>query len=393
MTKVPFFDLRKQFQPVRDEILAEIAAICDSQEFILGPKVLELERKIAALCGGWAVGVSSGTDAQLLIMMAMGIGPGDAVVTTPFTFFSTAGCVSRLGAKPIFVDIETDSFNLDPVKLEEFFECRCIRTPKGVVTQEGLVVRGVIPVHLFGLCCDMDRIIEVCTAYDIPIVEDAAQAIGAEYPSRTGLKRAGGFGQFSFFSFYPTKNLGAFGDAGVAVAADEMAARKMKVLRNHGMEPRYVHEFVGGNFRLDALQAAVLLKKFPYLDRWSRRRWHIAQHYKQLLSGVAPEVRLPNEPYQTESEANGHIFHQFVIRTSQRDALREYLREHGIGTEIYYPVALHQQKCFAYLRYRRGDFPSAEQAAEQSLALPIFPELTDEEVDLVAKTIISFFQR
>lgn len=377
---------------MRDEILAEIAAVCDSQAFILGPKVAELEEKIAALCGGWAVGVSSGTDAQLLIMMAMGIGPGDAVVTTPFTFFSTAACISRLGAKPIFVDIEADSFNLDPVKLEEFLECRCIRTPKGVVTQEGLVVRAVIPVHLFGLCSDMDRIIEVSAAYAIPIIEDAAQAIGAEYPSRTGVKRAGAFGQFSFFSFYPTKNLGAFGDAGIAVAADEIAARKMRILRNHGMEPRYVHEFVGGNFRLDALQAAVLLKKLPHLDRWSRRRWQIAQRYREQLSGVDGDLKLPTEPYRTKCEARGHIFHQFVIRTSQRDALRECLREHGIGTEIYYPVALHQQKCFAYLRHRQGDFPTAEQAAEQSLALPIFPELTDDEVDLVAKTIISFFQ-
>ena len=227
---------------MRDEILAEIAAVCDSQAFILGPKVAELEEKIAALCGGLAVGVSSGTDAQLLIMMAMGIGPGDAVITSPFTFFSTAGCVARLGAKPIFVDIEADSFSLDPVRLEEFLECSCIRTPKGLVTQQGLVIRAVIPVHLFGLCCDMDRINEVCAAYEIPVIEDAAQAIGAEYPSRTGIKRAGGLGQFGFFSFYPTKNLGAFGDAGVAVAADRTAAGKMKTLRNHGMEPRYFHE-------------------------------------------------------------------------------------------------------------------------------------------------------
>ena len=377
---------------MRDEILAEITAVCDSQAFILGPKVAQLEEKIAALCGGWAVGASSGTDAQLLIMMAMGIGPGDAVISSPFTFFSTAGCVSRLGAKPIFVDIEPDSFNLDPVKLEEFLECSCIRTPKGLVTQQGLVIRAVIPVHLFGLCCDMDRINEVCAAYDIPVIEDAAQAIGAEYPSRAGVKRAGGLSQFSFFSFYPTKNLGAFGDAGVAVAADRMAAGKMKALRNHGMEPRYFHEFIGGNFRLDALQAAVLLRKLPYLEQWSRRRWDIAQRYRELLSGVPSGLTLPAEPYRTACEARGHIFHQFVIRTGQRDALRGYLRDHGIGSEVYYPVALHRQKCFAYLRYRQGDFPWAERAADQSLALPIFPELTDEEVDLVGKTILSFFQ-
>jgi dTDP-4-amino-4,6-dideoxygalactose transaminase len=377
---------------MRDEILAEITAVCDSQAFILGPKVAELEEQIAALCGGWAVGVSSGTDAQLLIMMAMGIGPGDAVITSPFTFFSTAGCISRLGAKPIFVDIEPDSFNLDPVKLEEFLACSCIRTPKGLVTQQGLLIRAVLPVHLFGLCCDMDRINEVCAACEIPVIEDAAQAIGAEYPSRTGVKRAGGLGQFSFFSFYPTKNLGAFGDAGVAVAADRTAAGKMKTLRNHGMEPRYVHEFIGGNFRLDALQAAVLLKKLPWLERWSRRRWDIAQRYRELLSGVLGDLTLPAEPYRTTCEAGGHIFHQFVIRTGQRDATRGYLRDHGIGSEVYYPVPLHQQKCFAYLGYRRGDFPWAERAADQSLALPIFPELTDEEVDLVGKTIFSFFQ-
>jgi dTDP-4-amino-4,6-dideoxygalactose transaminase len=239
----------------------------------------------------------------------------------------------------------------------------------------------------------MDRIIEVCAAYGIPIIEDAAQAIGAEYPSRSGIKRAGGLGQYSFCSFYPTKNLGAFGDAGVAVAADRMAARKMKILRNHGMEPRYFYEFVGGNFRLDALQAAVLLKKLPHLEEWSRRRWDIAQQYRQLLSGVPGDLKLPSEPYRTACEARGHVFHQFVVRTGQRDAVREYLREHGIGTEVYYPVALHRQKCFAYLRYRQGDFPWAERAAEQALALPIFPELTEEEIGLVAKTILSFFQR
>jgi dTDP-4-amino-4,6-dideoxygalactose transaminase len=390
VTKLPFFDLKTQFQSLREEILAEIAAVCDAQAFVLGPKVELFEKRIAELCGSIAaVATSSGTDAQLLILMAMGIGRGDAVVTTPFTFFSTAGCVARLGAKPLFVDISSATMNLDPEKLEKFFERECSEAPEGLVTKDGLVIRGVIPVHLFGLCCDMDGIREICGLRRIPVIEDAAQALGAKYPSKNRIERAGGMSEFGFFSFYPTKNLGAFGDAGMAVARDPELGRKMKILRNHGMDPRYYHSEIGGNFRMDALQAAVLLKKFPYLQQWSKRRWEIAQRYKDAFAKFARKIMLPSEPYAAQLGSDGHIYHQFVIRTPARDSLREHLEEHGIGTEIYYPVALHQQKCFAYLG--EMSLPESEKAAAECLALPIYPELTDQQVDRVIDSVAQFF--
>jgi dTDP-4-amino-4,6-dideoxygalactose transaminase len=391
VTKVPFFDLKRQFLPLREEILSEIAATCDAQAFILGPRVEELEKAIALLSGGgYAVGVSSGTDAELLILMALGIGPGDAVVTTPFTFFSTAACITRMGAKPLFVDIDPDTLNLSPEKLELFFSSQCKLDERGVRTREGLRIRAVIPVHLFGLCCPMDEVQTTCARYAVPVIEDAAQAIGASYPSSQGIKRAGGIGEFGFFSFYPTKNLGAFGDAGMAIARDDRMGARMKVLRNHGMEPKYHHEFVGGNFRLDCLQAAILLKKLPHLTDWSKRRWAIAQHYRNEWARFAPDLRLPEEPYAKQLGHRGHIYHQFVVRTARRDELREHLRECGIGTEIYYPIPLNRQKSFAYLG--AGSLPESEVAARQVLALPIFPELTDSEIDLVAEAVTAFFK-
>jgi dTDP-4-amino-4,6-dideoxygalactose transaminase len=391
VTKVPFFDLKKQFVPLREEILNEIAAVCDAQAFVLGAPVDRFEEAIASLCGGGsAVGVSSGTDAELLILMALGVGPGDVVVTTPFTFFSTAGCIARVGAKPAYVDIDSDTFSLSPEKLELFFAEQCTFDGSVVRTREGLRVRAVIPVHLFGLCCPMDEIQAICARYALPVIEDAAQAIGADYPSSEGIKHAGGIGEFGYFSFYPTKNLGAFGDAGMAIAKDARVGQRMKVLRNHGMEPKYYHEFVGGNFRLDSLQAAILLKKLPHLAGWSKRRWAIAQHYRSEFTNFAEELRLPEEPYIRQLGNRGHIYHQFVVRTARRDELRQYLRGCGIGTEIYYPVPLHRQKCFAYLEADR--FPQSEAAAQQVLALPIFPELTDSEVQLVAGAVTSFFK-
>lgn len=392
VTKVPFFDLKKQFLPLREEILDEIAAVCDAQAFILGAKVESLEREIASMCkAGHAVGTSSGTDSQLLLLMALGIGPGDAVVTTPFTFFSTAGCIARLGATPIFVDIDPGSFNLSPTSLEELFAHKCTADGGVIRTRGGLQVKGVIPVHLFGLCCAMDEIQAICAHYGVPVIEDAAQAIGAEYPSKTGTKPAGGIGEFGYFSFYPTKNLGAFGDAGMAITRDDRIGDRMKVLRNHGMEPKYYHEFVGGNFRLDALQAAILLKKLPHLADWSKRRWAIGQHYRNEFANLAPELRLPDEPYVEQLGDRGHIYQQFVVRAVRRDELREHLKGSGIGTEIYYPVPLHRQKCFAYLH--AGPFPESEAAAQQVLALPIFPELTDSEIELVAEAVTAFFKK
>jgi dTDP-4-amino-4,6-dideoxygalactose transaminase len=392
VTKVPFFDLKRQFLPLREEILSEIAATCDSQTFILGPHVEQLEKAIASLSGGgYAVGVSSGTDAELLILMALGVGPGDAVVTTPFTFFSTAGCIARLGARPVFVDIDPETFSLSPAKLELFFSAECTFDQRGVRTREGLRIRAVIPAHLFGLCCPMDEIQAICARYAVPVIEDAAQAIGAGYPSAEGIKHAGGIAEFGFFSFYPTKNLGAFGDGGMAIARDDRMAARMKVLRNHGMEPKYQHELVGGNFRLDSLQAAILLKKLPHLAAWSKRRWGIGQRYRSEWASFAPQLRLPAEPYARQLGHQGHIYHQFVVRTAMRDELREHLHGCGIGTEIYYPVPLNRQKSFAYLG--AGSFPESEAAARQVLALPIFPELADSEIELVADAVAAFFKK
>jgi dTDP-4-amino-4,6-dideoxygalactose transaminase len=390
---VPFFDLKRQFRSLRDEILEEISAVCDSQWFILGPKVEMLERGISSLCGEgcYAIGMSSGTDAELALLMGLAIGPGDAVVTTPFSFFATAGCVARIGAKPAFVDIEPDTYCLSAARLEEFFHCNCTQDEAGLRTSDGLRVKAVIPVHLFGLCCAMDEIQSLCSRFRVPVIEDAAQAIGAEYPSINGLKHAGGIGECGFFSFYPTKNLGAFGDAGMVLTRDAATAARIRSLRNHGMEPKYYHAVAGGNFRLDALQAAILLKKLPYLGAWSRRRWQIAQHYREKFRGLVPKLQIPAEPFAEGLGERGHTYHQFVIRTCERDGLREHLKCYGIGTEIYYPVPLHRQKCFSEMNTE--SYPEAESAANQVLALPIFPELTDGEVEFVAEAVVSFFKK
>jgi dTDP-4-amino-4,6-dideoxygalactose transaminase len=394
VTKVPFFDLRRQYRPLREEILSGIAALCDRQNFILGPQVEELEQEIAALVGAdYGVGTSSGTDAELLVLMALDIGPGDAVLTTPFTFFSTAGCISRVGARPVFIDIQSNSFALSPERLADFLKNRCFPASDGVFTDDGWRIRAIVPVHLFGLGADMQSIMRIASEWNLPVIEDAAQAIGAQFPLSQRVRRAGGVGLAGFFSFYPTKNLGAFGDAGMVVTSDPELNQKLRILRNHGMEPLYRHKEVGGNFRLDALQAAVLLKKLPHLSAWSQRRWEIAQRYNQALADFAPDLSLPAEPYKEVCGPSGHIFHQFVIRTKHRDALRANLQAAGIGTEIYYPLALHQQECFRDLGYRAGEFPEAERAAQECLALPIFPELMEEEVDLVIGAIRSFLEK
>jgi dTDP-4-amino-4,6-dideoxygalactose transaminase len=393
VTKVPFFDLRRQYLPLRKEILSAFEALCDQQRFILGPEVEELESEIAELTGtAYAVGVSSGTDAELLILMALGIGPGDAVVTTPFTFFSTASCISRVGARPVFIDIEPDTFALSVDRLSDFLEKRCHRRSDGVHTSDGARVRAIIPVHLYGLCGDLQAMMDLAKQWHLPVIEDAAQAIGTEHPSGRGKRRAGGFGLAGFFSFYPTKNLGAFGDAGMVVTNDPDLNQRLRVLRNHGMERRYYHREIGGNFRMDALQATVLLKKLPYLAGWSRRRWEIAQEYRESFAGLSPDLRVPTEPYAELCGSAGHIFHQYVIRTSRRDQLRVHLLEQGIGTEIYYPLALHQQDCFRNLGYAEDQFPEAGQAAKECLALPIFPELTRDEIRLVIEAVRGFFE-
>lgn len=393
VTQIPFFDLRRQFARLRSDLLADLAAVCDEQSFVLGPWVQAFEDQVKTVTGTLhAFGVSSGTDAELLILMSLGVGPGEAVITAPFSFFSTAGCIARVGAQPIFVDVDPHTLNLSADALENFLTCRCILTSRGLMTDAGRRVRAVIPVHLFGLCADLDRLRNLCDRYGIALIEDAAQAIGAVYPGRSGRRLAGSVGDAGFFSFYPTKNLGGFGDAGLAVTSNDELADKLRIGRNHGMEPRYYHHTIGGNFRMDALQAAVLSRKLRDLERWSTRRWQIAQRYREVLAPVEGRfLQLPAEPYRDTLGACGHIYHQFVIRSPKRDALRAFLTQRGIGTEVYYPVALHQQPCFAGLGYPSGALPVAEQAAGEVLALPIFPELTEEEVECVAQTVRSFF--
>ena len=381
--QVPLLDLKLQYQELREEIRARLDAVADSQHFILGPEVEGLEREICACTGaGHAIGVSSGTDAELAILMALGVGPGDAVVTTPYTFFATAGSVARLGARTLFVDIDPATFNLSPERLRSCLEQK--RAER---------VRAIIPVHLFGLSCEMDEVREIAGEHSVPVIEDAAQALGAAFPGREGEQRCGAMGEFGYYSFFPSKNLGAFGDGGMIVCREEEMARKIRALRNHGMEERYYHHMVGGNFRLDALQAAVLRVKLPYLDRWSEKRRANADLYRQEFAraGLAGTVTLPQEPFAGKGTAHHHIYNQFVIRAPRRDELLRHLAARQIGHAIYYPVPLHRQECFAGLGYGEGDFPESERAARETVALPIFPELAPEQQRYVVETIAEFY--
>jgi dTDP-4-amino-4,6-dideoxygalactose transaminase len=375
--QVPLLDLKQQYAPLKSQILAEIERVADSQHLILGPQVEALERAVEAYTGAaHAIGVSSGTDAQLVLMMALGIGPGDAVITTPYTFFATAGCIARLGARPIFADIDPATYNIS------------VESVAALLAEHGNV-KAIVPVHLFGCCADLDALRSIAQRYGVPLLEDAAQALGA----RHSLGAAGAVGQGGWYSFYPTKNLGAFGDAGMVVCQDAELAAKVRALRNHGMEPRYFHQWIGGNFRLDAIQAAVLNVKLPHLDAWSAGRQQRAAYYRTEFHrhGLDAILALPIEPWSNAGVAHHHIYNQFVVRAPQRDALRAHLQQNGIGAEIYYPLSLHQQECFRYLRYRPGDFPESEHAARDTLALPIFPELTDEQQKHVVTTIAQFY--
>ena len=371
-TPVPLLDLEAQYRPLRDEILAAITRVCDSQRFILGPEVEALERELAQYVGvPEAVTVSSGTDALLAPLMALGIGPGDEVITSTFSFFATAGSVARLGATPVLVDIDPNTYNIDPARV------RAALTPR---------TRAIIPVHLYGLCADMDPIMEIAASAGVPVVEDAAQAIGATYKSRP----AGTIGRIGCFSFFPSKNLGAFGDGGFITTSDAALAHEIRLLRNHGAEPKYFHKRIGGNFRLDALQAAVLRVKLPHLERWTSMRQANAGRYDALFRarGLTDRVTLPAVP-----SGRGHIYNQYVVRVPERDRVRQALADRGVGTEIYYPVPFHLQECFASLGHARGDFPNAEAAASSVLALPIFGELTSDQqthvVDALADALRS----
>jgi len=378
--QVPLLDLKLQYRELREEIRARIDAVADAQAFILGPEVEALEREVCEYTGAaHAVGVSSGTDAELAILMALGVGPGDAVVTTPYTFFATAGCVARLGARTVFVDIDPETFNISPALLR-----RCLEEKRAER------VRAIIPVHLFGLSCRMDEIGEIAREHGVPTIEDAAQALGAEFP---GMGRCGSMGDFGYYSFFPSKNLGAFGDGGMIVCREEAMAQNIRALRNHGMEQRYYHHMVGGNFRLDALQAAVLRVKLPHLDRWSAKRRVNAEIYRGEFAraGLMGTIALPNEPFAASGAANHHIYNQFVIRAPRRDELLAHLAKRQIGHAIYYPVPLHRQECFAGLGYKEGDFPESERAARETLALPIYPELTPEQLRYVVESIAEFY--
>jgi dTDP-4-amino-4,6-dideoxygalactose transaminase len=367
--KVPLLDLQAQYQPLREEILAAITRVCDSQRFILGPEVEELERELAEWMGvRRTIGVSSGTDAVLIALMACGIGPGDEVVTSTYSFFATAGCIARVGAVPVLVDIDPTTYNLNPAAVRDAL------TPR---------TRAIVPVHLFGLMADMDPILQTARKAGLAVIEDAAQAIG----SRSNGGMAGTLGAVGCFSFFPSKNLAAFGDGGFVSTTDDSLANRLKLLRNHGAEPKYFHKIIGGNFRLDALQAAVLRVKLPHLARWTEARRKNATVYQRLFAevGLSEQVRVPFEP-----AGSYHIFNQFVIQVRERDELREYLRARDIGTEIYYPVPFHLQECFAHLGYRRGAFPVAEAAARETLALPIYGELTPSQIEYVVHTIAEF---
>jgi dTDP-4-amino-4,6-dideoxygalactose transaminase len=369
--QVPLLDLQAQHRQIREEVLAEIVRVVDSQKFIMGEDVKKLEQDIAPYCGcQYAIGCASGSDALMLALMALDIQPGDAVLTTPYSFFATAGAISRVGAVPVFADIEEETFNLDVHRAAEALAAH----PR---------IRAMIPVHLFGGCADMDPMVKMAAERGIPIVEDAAQSIGSEYQGR----RAGSMGEIGCFSFFPSKNLGAYGDGGIVTTNDARLAERLSALRVHGSKKKYYHQWIGVNSRLDALQAAVLRVKFRYLDGWSEERQKNAGIYRTLLAKLSVPV-IPAMPavYQTR-----HIYNQFVIRSERRDALQAHLKKQGIGSEVYYPLPLHLQACYAFLGHKPGDFPVSEKLAAESLALPVYPELAFEDIEYVCESIRAFY--
>ena len=375
---VPLLDLKAHHEPLQREIMVALEQVFKSQAFILGSEVGRLEERIAAYCQSqYGVGVTSGTDALLIALIALGIGPGDEVITTPYSFFATAGVIVRLGAKPVFVDIDLTTYNIDPAKISQ------------VVTTK---TKAIIPVHLYGQCADMGPVMKVAKEYNLSIIEDAAQAIGSEYQDG---RRACSMGTIGCLSFFPSKNLGCLGDGGMAVTSDPELAERMRILRVHGSKPKYYHRLIGGNFRLDTIQAAVLNIKLNYLDEWTRKRQENAIRYGELFkrSGLVDRenVRLPAPVYRESGVRHYHIYNQFVLRVDRRDALVAFLKQKEIGVEIYYPVPFHLQECFEYLGYREGDFPESERAAKETIALPIYPELTMEQQVEVVEAVTAFY--
>ena len=386
--KVPLLDLKGQYAPLRDEIEAAIREVCDSQRFVLGPKVDLLEKELAAYSQTpHAIGLSSGTDALLVALMALEIGAGDEVVTSPFTFFATAGVIARVGARPLFCDIDERTFNLSPDAVAATLEEKCERVGDRLVSRAtGGVVKALMPVHLYGQMADMDALNALARRYRLAVVEDAAQAIGAEL--RDG-RRAGSVGDIGCLSFFPTKNLGAFGDGGMCVIQSRGLAERVRILRVHGGEPKYYHSVIGGNFRLDELQAAVLSIKLKHLDAWTEGRQRNAERYDQLI-GAAELQDAVTVPFRNPGER--HIFNQYVIKARRRDELRAHLEREGVGTEIYYPLPLHEQQCFAYLGHAPDEFPNSQRAAREVLALPVYPELKNEQLEHVVRSIAAFYR-
>lgn len=363
--QVPLLDLKAQYRTIKDDILAAISEVLDSQRCIGGPKVDELEKAIAEICDcKYAVGVSSGTDAILNSLMSLEIGPGDEVITTPFTFFATVGCIARTGAKPVFVDIDPKTYNINPELIE------------AAITDK---TKAIMPVHLYGQMAEMDPIMEIAGRHNLYVIEDAAQSITSTYRG----KKAGSIGTCGAFSFFPSKNLGAIGDGGMIVTNDEEVYHRLFIMRNHGSEPKYYHKYIGGNFRLDPIQAVALLVKLPHLDKWSQARRQNAKYYNEKFKRTAVQIPYISPDCMT-------IYNQYVIRISRRDELFVHLKEKGIGCEIYYPVPMHVQECFRYLGYKEGDFPESEKAADEVLALPVYPELTAEQKDYIIQTILDF---
>lgn len=385
--EVPLLDLKGQYQALRGELLPVIEKVCAGQHFILGAYVRELEQRVAAYSQSpHGIGVSSGTDALLVALMALDVGPGDEVITSPYTFFATGGTVARVGARPIYLDIDPATYNLSPAAVQAFIDQHCeLAGGKLINRDSGGHVKVLMPVHLYGQVADMKPLMEIARRCHLKVIEDAAQAIGSEYGDG---RRAGSIGDIGCFSFFPSKNLGAFGDAGMCIANDPELAEKLRMLRVHGGKPKYFHAVIGGNFRIDELQAAVLCVKLDHLDSWTEGRQRNAQFYDRAFAraGLAERIGLP-----LAVPGHRHIYNQYVIRVAERDRLKAHLGEWGIGTEIYYPVPLHMQKCFAYLDCKEGSCPESERAARETLALPIYPELRQEQVQYVVDTIGRFY--
>ncbi len=364
--QIPILDLKAQYATIRDEVTRAISEVCESQAFALGPAVAQFEQNIAAYCGSThAIGVSSGTDALLVCLMALDVKPGDEVITTPFTFFATAGCIVRVGARPVFVDVDPQSYNIDPAGIEE------------KITER---TRAIIPVHLFGQLTRMEAVMDIARRHNLAVIEDAAQAIGA---SRDGVK-AGNFGDCGCFSFYPTKNLGGFGDGGLVTTNSDILAGHIRILRDHGQSPRYFYRVIGGNFRLDGIQGAVLNVKLKYLESWNARRRQHAALYDRLFAGSP--VRTPKI-----DAGNLSIYHQYTVAVPDRDALQKYLAENGVGSSVFYPKPLHLQDCFRELGYREGEMPVAEKLCREVLSLPIYPELQPDQVEYAAGMVLKFY--